>query len=79
MLEDERFHDNPLVTEAPKIRFYAGAPLIDAHGNALGTLCAIDRQPRELNHHQQKALNTLGRMIIRDIERRKGVKELQET
>lgn len=41
-LEDERFHDNPLVTEAPHIRFYAGYPIKAANGHKMGTLCLID-------------------------------------
>jgi PAS domain S-box-containing protein len=57
--KDERFIDNPLVTGAPDIRFYAGYPLIDKNGFPLGTLCVIDRQPRQLNEQQRQALRLL--------------------
>jgi GAF domain-containing protein len=45
-LKDDRFHDNPLVTDAPNIRFYAGCRLTIAYGSKLGTLCIIDHKPR---------------------------------
>ncbi|MFI8606731.1 ATP-binding protein [Pseudomonas sp. NPDC077649] len=61
-LEDARFRDNPLVTAAPHIRFYAGMPLHDRHGLALGTLCVIDRQPRHLDAHQRQQLQHLARL-----------------
>ena len=54
---DVRFANNALVTGDPHIRFYAGAPLMDAEGNGLGSLCVIDRQPRSLSPEQTKALH----------------------
>ncbi len=70
-LLDARFADNPLVTGAPDIRFYAGAPLIDSEGFALGSLCVIDRRPRELEPHQQRALEALSRQVISQLEFRR--------
>lgn len=60
--EDERFHDNPLVTGPPHIRFYAGYPLSTLQGFRVGTLCVVDHQPRELTEGEQAALNDLARM-----------------
>jgi len=69
---DERFADNPLVAEQPKIRFYAGAPLITPAGYRLGTVCAIDLRPRRLSEAQRDTLSALSRLVIRQLERRKG-------
>lgn len=62
---DARFSANPLVTGAPFIRFYAGAPLIGLHGQPIGTLCILDRVPRAgLSDHEQMTLRKLSRMTI---------------
>jgi len=67
-LLDERFHDNPLVTGAPHIRFYAGAPLILSNGLALGTLCIIDTKPRQLDPMALAILSTLRSLVIQELE-----------
>ncbi len=72
-LEDPRFRENALVVREPRIRFYAGAPLIDDDGFALGTLCVVDRQPRELNHEQTEALKSLRRLAVGQMELRRNL------
>lgn len=68
---DERFRDNPLVTGPPHIRFYAGYPLIDPNGFALGSLCVIDREPKKLNQNQQAVLEILAKEVVSQIVARK--------
>jgi GAF domain-containing protein len=77
-LEDERFRDNPLVTSDPHVRFYAGAPLINEDGYALGTLCVVDRAPRELAPDQREALKALSRLVLAQMEFRRNLILLKE-
>ncbi len=69
-LTDERFKANPSVTGNPNIRFYAGAPIVDDDGYALGTLCVVDNKPNELNDFQLDALSTLAKTVMQLIKYR---------
>jgi GAF domain-containing protein len=77
-LQDERFRNNPLVVSDPRIRFYAGAPLISEEGYALGTLCVVDRTPREVTTEQQEALKALSRLVLAQLEFRRNLVLLKE-
>lgn len=69
--KDERFRGNPLVTGDPNIRFYAGMPLKTNPGNAIGTLCVIDRVPRDLSDKQREALVTLSNAVVAHLNLRR--------
>jgi GAF domain-containing protein len=69
--KDRRFADSALVAGEPHIRFYAGIPLINPEGLALGTLCVVDHQPRRLSAAQQKALQALSRQVMALLELRR--------
>ncbi|WP_439626695.1 GAF domain-containing serine/threonine-protein kinase [Gemmata sp.] len=73
---DARFADNPLVKLDPHIRFYAGVPLIDGDGAALGSLCVIDRVQRELSSEQIAALAALGRSVMSQLALRRELLRL---
>ena len=64
---DTRFNDNPLVTDDPNIRFYAGCPLSAPDGRKVGTLCVIDREPREMDQSDIKLLEELAQMVDEEL------------
>src|SRR5262249_45172580 len=73
--EDQRFASNPLVTASPGIRFYAGAPLVTPEGHALGTICVIDHQPRQLTAEQAQGLQTLSHQVVAQLRLRRQLAE----
>jgi two-component sensor histidine kinase len=78
---DPRTEDNPVVSDDPPIRFYAGAPLIAPRGEVMGMLCVVDHEPRPegLTPEQQMMLTTLGRQVISQMElRRAMVRRIEE-
>lgn len=76
-LNDPRFRDNALVLGEPQIRFYAGAPLVTRDGDALGTICVIDRVARTLTDDQKAALDALRRQVEAQLEARRDLAELR--
>lgn len=71
LTQDDRFKDNPLVTNTPHIRFYAGAPLVDPNGLALGTIAVVDTKPRELLGKQSDVLRDLSVLAMTALENRR--------
>ena len=77
-LQDPRFIDNPLVTGDPNIRFYAGAPLTLRNGMKVGSLCVIDRIPRQINESQEKVLEFLADGVVQLLESRQKALQTRE-
>lgn len=73
------FQDNPLVTGYPYIRAYLGAPLIDPEGYAVGSLCAIDHEPREFGDLDRKVVRVLSEQVVKNLELRRHNQELRES
>jgi two-component system, sensor histidine kinase and response regulator len=78
-LTDQRFAENPMVTGAPKLRFYAGAPLINPDGHALGMLCVNGPEPRTLSPEQNAGLQALSRQVVAQLELRRSLADLALT
>jgi diguanylate cyclase (GGDEF)-like protein len=74
---DERFANAPQAINGVPIRFYAGAALVTSQGEAVGTLCVIDQQPRQLSEDQQGALLALSRQVVAQVELTNAVEELK--
>ncbi|HEU5118163.1 MAG TPA: diguanylate cyclase, partial [Isosphaeraceae bacterium] len=74
---DARFAHNPLVVTGPKIRFYAGAPLITPAGHVIGTLCVMDHVPRSISPTQRDMLRVLAQSIVAELDRRQQLREKQ--
>jgi len=66
-LKDDRFADNPLVLDDPHIRFYAGCPIKVANGSRIGTLCIIDREPRDFSAEDEELLKDLAAMVEQEL------------
>ncbi|MFD0931519.1 ATP-binding protein [Psychroflexus salinarum] len=76
--QDERFKDNPLVTEQPHIAFYAGMPLSTKDGLALGTLCVLDSKPKVLSASQIESLKSLAKLVERLFESKQKSLDLEK-
>jgi hypothetical protein len=75
-LLDERFAANPLVTDGPKLRFYAGMPLKLNNGVKIGTLCVLDSKSNQLDSHQQLVIKILSNQVVKILELQVGLEAL---
>ncbi|MCK7593780.1 GAF domain-containing protein [Pseudomarimonas salicorniae] len=75
--DDPRFRENPLVTGETGVRFYAGMPLVTPGGEAIGTVCVLDQQPRELDEAQRASLAALARLTMNLLDGRHRERELE--
>ena len=73
---DPRFADNPLVKDAPHLRFYAGMVLVTPRGTVLGTLAVIDTVPRDITQFQRDALELIARQVVNQLELQTAYREL---
>lgn len=77
-LLDSRFSAHPMVVDGPKIRFYAGVPLVLMAGETLGTLCVFDTVPRKLSIEQKQGLKNLAHCVVTEIELRRRLHHLAQ-
>ncbi len=77
--QDDRFRTNPLVESAPNVRFYAGAPLITPNGQAIGTICSVDFEKKEISVNQQEALKKLSKQVMTQLELRRTLVEVKNS
>jgi len=75
---DERFADSPLVLGDSKIRFYAGASLVTHSGEALGTLCVMDTEPRSITPAQVEALQIMAAEVVSHLDLRRSIAALEK-
>lgn len=77
--QDERFHNNPMVTGEANIVFYAGVPLVNTQGYALGSICVLSHERKELTGLQIRALRVLGKQVVHQMELRRKLREIQDS
>ncbi len=75
---DPRFENSPMVSLKPSCRFYCGMPLITDEGYALGTLCVMDFEPRQLSFEQTEALRMLSHQVLAQLELRRKLIESRQ-